>query len=135
MTAPPTTTPATTLRGREWSCAGISASGCISNATADLTTSGPTSLMSTAASSPGTPAPGSYIGVRILMDTAMKVGRCPSPLHVTPRRGRGVITPTNTANSLVTRPTTPAMTPACPGRRCVGASAGVRETIRCAGLT
>ena len=67
--------------------------------------------------------------------TAEKVGLCPKQLPVTPKWGHGVITHTNTASTLVTRFATPVPTPACPGMRCVGASAGVRETIRCVAPT
>ena len=134
MTAQTTPTAATTISGAVAS-AGICASmGGVTSVTVNLilTVSGPMTLMSTAAS---------ILGGRVVpqtdmvMDTAVKVGSCPSHLPVTPQWGRGATTPTNTASTLVASPTTPAPTPAFPGRRCVRASAGVREIIRCVAPT
>ena len=69
--------------------------------------------------------------ILMIMESAVKVGSCPSPLPVTPRWERGVITHINTAWSSVNSLTTPAQTPACPGSPCAGESVIVRETLRC----
>ena len=125
--SPATPTPATTHTLGYHLCAGTCALS-LAGVTADLKQS-KKSTMILRATAAGRAAP----WILMVEETAVKVGSCPSPLPfpVTPRWESVVIIPTNTAWSLVRGPTTPALTPACAGSPCVGASVIVRVTIRC----